>query len=66
VVFFGKIVTAGGTFTLGQALSFGSLDYIADHSGELGLFKETSSEDNKSPTSYPPLGFLGADLEVLA
>jgi hypothetical protein len=44
---------------------FGSLDYIADHSGELRLFKKTSSEDNKSPTLYPPLGFLGANLEVL-
>jgi hypothetical protein len=58
VVFFGKIVTVGGTFTPGQARSFGSLDYITDHSGELCLFKKT--------TLYPPLGFLGDDLEVLA
>jgi hypothetical protein len=31
-----------------QDLSFGSLDYVTDHSGELHLFEGTSSEDNES------------------
>ena len=39
--------------------------YIAVYNSKLHPFKETTSEDNKSPTSYPLLGLLGADLEVL-
>jgi hypothetical protein len=48
VRFSSKIITAGGSFAPVQDLSFGSLDYVTDHSGELHLFEETSSEDSES------------------
>ena len=44
----GKIVTAGGSFAPVQDISFGSLDYVTDHSGELHLFEGTSLEDSES------------------
>jgi hypothetical protein len=65
VHFSSEIVIVGGSFAPGQVLSFGSLDYIADYSGDLHHLEETSSEDNESPASYPLLGLLGDDLEVL-
>jgi hypothetical protein len=42
------------------------LDYTADYNDKVHDFEEISSEDNESPASYPLLGLLRADLEVLA
>lgn len=64
--FSNEIISTDSARTLGQALSFGSLDYVADHSGELYLYDEASSEDDESMVMYPPVKLLCADLEVLS
>lgn len=51
-----EIIPTSSAFTPIQASCFGSLHYIVDHCGELQLFKKTSLEDNKTPTSYHPFG----------
>ena len=61
-----EIIVAGVSFAPGQVLSFGSLAYIADYTGELHPLNETAPVDNESPASYPSSGLLGVDLEVLA
>ena len=61
-----KIISAGNAFAPSKALSVGRLDYDADHSSELHLFNETSSEDNESLASYPPAGLLCANLDILS
>jgi hypothetical protein len=66
VHFSSEIISAGSAFATDQALSFRSLDYITDHSGESHLFEETSSEDSESPMSSSPTGILHANLEVLS
>ena len=48
VCFSHKIISAGNAFAPSKALSIGRLDYDADHSSEIHLFNETSSEDNES------------------
>ena len=50
----------------GQDLNFGSLAYVVDYSGELHPLKEIMLGVNESLASYPLLGLLGADHEVLA
>jgi hypothetical protein len=44
--FSSQIITTGNAFAPSQALTFRSMDYIADHSYELHLFVEASAEDN--------------------
>ena len=61
-----KIISAGSAFTLGQAPSFGSQDYVVDRSGELRLFKGDPLKDDESPMLFPPTGLLHVDLEVLS
>jgi hypothetical protein len=60
VRFSDEIISASSAFALVQALSSGSLDYVADHSSELCLYGETSSEDGESSTSFPLTGLLCA------
>jgi hypothetical protein len=55
-----------GTFTPGQVLNFGSLAYIADCYGELRPLHGAALVGNKRSVPPPPLGLLGANLEVLA
>ena len=49
-----------------QVLNFGSLAYVVDVYGELHPLKGVELVDNESLASSPPLGLLGADIEVLA
>lgn len=60
-----EIIFVGNAFTIRQAPSFESPDYIANRSGELHLYNGVSSEDNEFPASFPPISLLRADLEVL-
>jgi hypothetical protein len=64
--FSGEVIIATGAFVLGQVPNFGSMAYIANHSGELHPLKETTSVNNTSSALYPKLDPLGADLKVLA
>lgn len=60
------IICIGRAFVAEQALSFGSLDYVIDHSDELRLFGRALSGDNESPMLFPLIGLLRADLEELS
>jgi hypothetical protein len=62
----GGVVVATGAFAPGQVLNFGSTAYVTDYNGKHHPLEETVPVRNESPTSYPPLGLLGADIEVLA
>jgi len=61
-----EIVIVGGSFVPVQVHSFGSLGYVTNYNDELHPLEESPSKDNESPASYPPLGLLGANMEVLA
>ena len=63
--FSGETIT-GGSFALGQVLSFGSLDHVADHSSELHPLEETSSEDNESPAYVQWMERFAIDRETIA
>jgi hypothetical protein len=66
VHFLDKFSVVASTFTLGQVLNFGSLAYIADCYGELHLVHGAAPVGNEPLALSPPLGLLGANLEVLA
>ena len=66
VRFLGEFFITFGAFALGQVLNFGSLAYIADCYDELRPFNGAMSAGNELLWPPPPLGLLGADLEVLA
>ena len=53
-------------FAPGQVLNFGSQAYIVDCYGELRSLDRAALVSGELPTPPPPLGLLGADLEVLA
>jgi hypothetical protein len=66
VRFPGEFTVMGGAFALGQVFNFRSLAYVADCYGELCPLHEVVSVGNEPLALPPPLGLLGADLEVLA
>jgi hypothetical protein len=66
ICFLGELSVTISDFALGQVLSFGSPNYVADHHGELHPLHEAMSSGNVPPPQPPSLGLLGVDLGVLA
>jgi hypothetical protein len=61
----GEFFVMASTFALGQVLNLGSLAYITDCYGELRPLHGAPPASNKPSRLPPPLGLLGANLEVL-
>ena len=66
VRFPGEFSVLADAFAPGQVLNFGSLAYIVDCYDELRPLHGATPVGNEPPVPPPPLGLLGAHLEVLA